>query len=94
MALRDRYDNDILKTFTRIANSLERIERTLSNNDPEIKEYLCRIANGGDTYSSDVKKMIIDDDGSELCPRCKCRLLNYVGMKECYCKFCGQGIVR
>lgn len=74
MALRDRYDNDILKTFTRIANSLERIERTLSNND--------------------VKQMIIDDDGSELCPRCKCRLLNYVGMKECYCKFCGQGIVR
>ena len=73
MALRDRYDNDILKTFTRIANSLERIERTLSNND--------------------VKQMIFDD-GSELCPRCKCRLLNYVGMKECYCKFCGQGIVR
>ena len=73
MALRDRYDNDILKTFTRIANSLERIERTLSNSDVE---------------------QIIFNDGSELCPRCKCRLLNYVGMKECYCKFCDQGIVR
>lgn len=56
MKLRDRYDNDILKVFNRIANSLERIERTLSNNDPEIKEYLYRIANGGDTYPSDVKK--------------------------------------
>lgn len=93
MELRDRYDNDILKTFTRIANSLERIERTLSNNDPEIKEYLCRIANGVDMHSSDVKQMIFND-GSEFCPRCKCKLLNYAGLKECYCKFCGQGIVR
>ena len=75
MALRDRYDNDILKAFTRIANSLERIERTLSNNDPEIKQ-------------------MIFNDGSELCPRCKCKLLNYAGLKECYCKFCGQRIVR
>ena len=83
MALRDRYDNDILKTFTRIANSLERIERTLSNSDVELT-----------LSNSDVKQMIIDDDGSELCPKCKCRLLNYVGLKECYCKFCGQGIVR
>ena len=61
MALRDRYDNDILKTCTRIANSLERIERTLSN--------------------SDVKQMIFDDDGSELCPKCKCKLINYAGLK-------------
>ena len=93
MALRDRYDNDILKAFTRIANSLERIERTLSNNDPEIKEYLCRIANGVDAYPSEAKQIIFND-GSELCPRCKCELLNYAGLKECYCKFCGQRIVR
>ena len=33
MATHDRYDNDILKQLTRIANALEKIERALYSND-------------------------------------------------------------
>lgn len=40
MAAHDKYDNDILKQLTRIANSLERIEKnlTLSPDGPRLKK--------------------------------------------------------
>lgn len=34
MAIHDKYDNDILKQLTRIANSLERMEKRISDAKP------------------------------------------------------------
>ena len=30
----------------------------------------------------------------EWCPRCTRRLIGYDGLRDCYCKFCGQRIDR
>ena len=51
MATHDRYENDILKQLTRIANALERIEKVY-----HVEEYLGRIARGEDTKPSDISE--------------------------------------
>lgn len=35
------------------------------------------------------RPMIFKDE-SRFCPRCNKMLRAYEGLKECYCKFCGQ----
>ena len=59
MANHDRYENDILKQLTRIANALERIEKANQLNleimpANELKDHLDRMARGEDTKPSDV----------------------------------------
>lgn len=75
MATHDRYDNDILKQLTRIANALEKIERALYSN--------------GDCGSLAEKEKKEKDEKEELektCDNCNYKSLTY-GEYPCCC--CG-----
>ena len=50
MATHDRYENDILKQLTRIANALERIEKTYQMSMIKLKD------DAKDTKSSDISE--------------------------------------
>lgn len=57
----DNYDNNILKALQSIATSLRNIDKKLNTptgiKQDELKIYLDRINNGGDTYLSDIKEV-------------------------------------
>lgn len=71
MATHDRYDNDILKQLTRIANALEKIERALYSN--------------GDCGSLVEKEKDEKEELEKTCSNCHYKSLGYDKYPCCCC---------
>ena len=77
MATHDRYDNDILKQLTRIANALEKIERKLPE-QPIL------------TANEKSEKNELDPVEHEETKTCSnCRYRDIPGFLDCPCYLCG-----
>ena len=77
MATHDRYDNDILKQLTRIANALEKIERKLPE-QPILTANEMREKNGLDP---------VEYEEIKTCSNCRYR--DIPGFLDCPCYLCG-----